>query len=294
MSNLDPLPTNFQLPGSCVEEMTSIYVKTMPPGGYFLQGPAEQTTCYPGMYQALDLGLEYYSPGRCPTGFTPACSSSIQINQLTETVVTCCPTHHSFLCQLASKYQWQSTLGCNAAITAFGVWTVHSYSDGIDNIQTTSLSTGGFNAYSIQVRYQSTDFVSSTSSVSTSTQLTPTSLSTSSLLPTTTNGDTSGNNTSSKSSSEISAGQIAGIAIGAFAGLLLLIAGVWYQITHNRRQRQAIQSLSAAQQQQHGYPPDARASQSFWQGGEYPAPLQSMSQQPIFRSHGLPNELEGI
>ncbi|KAI0528483.1 hypothetical protein GGR58DRAFT_509261 [Xylaria digitata] len=111
-------------------------------------------------------------------------------------------------------------------------------------------SAEAFNAYSIQVRYQSTDFLPTTASSSpTSTSLsTPTSSTlTDSDMPST--GNQNG----------VTPGTAAGIAIGALAGLLIVFGVVWYLIRRNARQKQTPRNpssdISPSQQQHHSYLP---------------------------------------
>ncbi|KAI1191919.1 hypothetical protein F5B17DRAFT_380115 [Nemania serpens] len=70
LTNLGPLPTDFALPPSCAREMEEVYkvITTEPAGWYYLlQGPIDQTSCYPSGYNGNSR--QYYSPARCPTGY---------------------------------------------------------------------------------------------------------------------------------------------------------------------------------------------------------------------------------
>lgn len=93
LTNLGPLPTNFALAPSCSRELDDVYkVFTTSEGWYFLiQGPVDQTSCYPSGYNGNSR--QYYSPARCPTGFTSACQSLNVAGTVQETVVRCCPTY---------------------------------------------------------------------------------------------------------------------------------------------------------------------------------------------------------
>ncbi|KAI1745998.1 hypothetical protein F4680DRAFT_6890 [Xylaria scruposa] len=165
LTNLGPLPTDFAVNSKCARDLIDVYKYfTTSPGWYFLlQGPVEQTSCYPSGYTADSR--QYYSPARCPTGFTSACQSHNVAGTVEETVVRCCPTHSNFICQTNIHYSWEKTLGCSnpqdsATTTA---WTVSQVTDGITALGTYTGVIGGVNAYQIQVGFQSTDFASSTS-----------------------------------------------------------------------------------------------------------------------------------
>lgn len=93
LTNLGPLPTNFAVNSNCARDLNDVYkYYTTPGSSYFLlQGPVEQTSCYPSSYTANSK--QYYSPARCPTGFTSACESHNSAGTIDETVVRCCPTY---------------------------------------------------------------------------------------------------------------------------------------------------------------------------------------------------------
>ncbi|TRX89545.1 hypothetical protein FHL15_009589 [Xylaria flabelliformis] len=269
LTNLGPLPTDFAVNSKCAGDLIDVYKYfTTSPGWYFLlQGPVEQTSCYPSGYTADSR--QYYSPARCPTGFTSACQSRNVAGTVEETVVRCCPTHSSFTCQTSIHYSWEKTLGCtNVQEPAMTTWTVSQVTDGITALGTYVGAIGGVNAYQIQVGFQSTDFASSTSTPIRTVSMNPyfhlllpngirfqdeqTESSTMSPTPTprpTTQSATSlgsssdhGGGGSSSSSSitknKLSGGALAGVVVGALAGLLLVAALVWVQV-RKRRWRQS-------------------------------------------------------
>ncbi|KAI0388935.1 hypothetical protein F5Y17DRAFT_451014 [Xylariaceae sp. FL0594] len=243
MTNLGPLPTTFALPPQCSRSLEDIYkIYTLFPNWYYLlQGSVEQTICYPGGYTAGTS--QFYSPAFCPTGFTAACQSLNPIGTDVETIVTCCPTHALLTCRKSITYVWESTLGCqNAQIRSTSVTcTVNQVTDGVTAQTTYTTYPGGVNAYSIQVRHRATDFMSSTSTSTSSSSSSSTSTSSSSLLisstsPTQPSSLPAMNSTNpsdnepawdNSSSVRLTPGAAAGIAIGAFAGLLLLIVLIW-------------------------------------------------------------------
>ncbi|KAI1111781.1 hypothetical protein F5Y14DRAFT_424027 [Nemania sp. NC0429] len=263
MSNLGPLPTDFLLSSShCRSALDDVYYV----GSYYLvQGNIDQVTCYPNEYAGQRE--QYYSPARCPGGFTPACSMTNRIGKLEETISICCPTNRVFACQSRSGFPWESTLGC-----VFGFQG--SQQQTLDVIVASDLSTSLFTlgitdaigAYSVQVRYQSTDFISSTPSPSASRTNAPTSTTSTTISSTNTNtGDTNNGTDKSNYGMGINGGAAAGIAVGAFAAGLTVTVAIWYLVKQKRRQRrqQLISNQATAfgspfmaqqqQQQQHQY-----------------------------------------
>lgn len=99
-TNLGSLPTDFALATDCARTLGEVF-KVYPTlsSFYLLQGPPEQTTCYPSGYSKAVTGTAepYYSPALCPTGFTAACQSTNTVTgegkTAEETVVTCCPEY---------------------------------------------------------------------------------------------------------------------------------------------------------------------------------------------------------
>ncbi|KAI0202491.1 hypothetical protein F4808DRAFT_421791 [Astrocystis sublimbata] len=246
MTNLGPAPTNFELPSSCAEDLQSAYWyhANASTGWWLIQGPEEQTTCYPSGYATSTLGEQYYSPGQCPTGFTAACQGYRPLGgTLTETIVTCCPTQAAYSCQTrpTDKYFWESTLGCVSTVESSTVLTFNSVSDGATFLEqtTTLVSSNGFNAYSIQVRYQATDLVATAASTGTTSPQSTSSTTTSSSYATSPHDmgiiDVNG----ARPTDAISPGAAAGIAIGAFAGLLVILAAAWYLMWHKPRRNRA-------------------------------------------------------
>ncbi|KAF2964461.1 hypothetical protein GQX73_g9118 [Xylaria multiplex] len=253
--HLSPLPTNFALASSCATELTDIYkVYTSFDGWYFLlQGPVEQTSCYPSGYTADSR--QYYSPARCPTGFTSACQSKNIAGTVSETVLT-------------ASYGWEQTLGCvnpqDSSTTT--VWTVTQVSSGQTARTTYTNVIGGINAYQVQVGFQSTDFASSTTTSTTVSTYRPLQSFVDAPFPTilidskskttsqtraTTHttaisaGSTSGSSSSSSSNKKktsrkhsIGSGAIAGIVIGAIVGVVVIIALIWHQIRRKRGQNE--------------------------------------------------------
>ncbi|KAI0098670.1 hypothetical protein GGR51DRAFT_537981 [Nemania sp. FL0031] len=287
-NNLGPLPTDFAIASNCADD-SNIYkvFTTFQPGAYYLiQGPVEQTSCYPNGY--VGNGNQYYSPGRCPTGFTAACQSANTAATITETVLVCCPTQWNFTCQTSVRYPWHLTLGCNNQLSSSAPVTlvVSQVSDGITSRVTSTFdSDDGFNAYSIQVRYQSTDFLSTTTTPTTTPTNTPTA-----TPPSTTTASTASStstsqagpltslpaaNTSDASGSNLNGGAIAGITVGAVAGVLILAGIAWFLIRQRRRKAYESQPKHELPAQQH-----QNQQYSRWQTAQLDGPF-------------IPQELQG-
>ncbi|KAI0436746.1 hypothetical protein F4803DRAFT_566598 [Xylaria telfairii] len=248
MTNLGPLPTDFEESLGCARNLNDFYWVTITTNGYgyFIQGPVEQTSCFPSGYNGDNS--QYYSPARCPIGFTTACSAT----ELSETIVTCCPTCSSapalilsiaapsqseYKCELSSIFTWQSTLGCVMNLSTSQVLFVTVVTDGggeTYQTATTIAGTGGFNAYAVQVRHQSADFASTTTLSTPATS----SIIVASLTPTTTPNTENDNNNNNNG---LSPGAAAGIAIGALAGGLIVVAIIWYLIRRNAQRQKQVQ-----------------------------------------------------
>ncbi|KAI0425133.1 hypothetical protein F5Y09DRAFT_352655 [Xylaria sp. FL1042] len=224
MSNLGPLPTDFTITSECATRHNDIYyIRTTLDEdhhpNYLLQGPLEQTQCYPGGYTANTE--QYYSPGRCPPGFTAPCQSTNRAGTVEETVLTCCPTQENYVCQTTFDYPWESTQGCVSHITTTSTELIVSkVSDGVTSRYTVTLDDrDGVNAYSIQVRYQSTDFISRTLSLSTPSSTIQ------SYNPTNVPHSTNGN------------GTITGVVIGVLAAIFIVAAAIFLLMRRLRRQK---------------------------------------------------------
>ncbi|RYP20577.1 hypothetical protein DL765_002734 [Monosporascus sp. GIB2] len=231
--NLGPITTSLALPESCANELDTIYkIRTSPEGFYWLQHGPLRSTCYPSGYAALTS--QYYSPASCPFGFTPACTSTNELADLTETVYTCCPTQYDYQCQTTSYYPWEETLGCVNAVTSSLTteWTVVE----ISGERTASVRSvghpGGLNAFSIQVRFQSSDFVSSTSTISSSGE--PTTSRVSMRPAVETSSDSS--NSNAEQSTGITAGAAVGISVGVFFALLSIVGVIFIFMRKRRRE----------------------------------------------------------
>ncbi|KAI1324734.1 hypothetical protein F5Y16DRAFT_402145 [Xylariaceae sp. FL0255] len=132
---------------------------------------------------------------------------------------------HNFICQTNPALLWEPTFGCTSSVQSPSLETVVSVvSDGVTTRATTVLlSTDGINAFSIEVRYQSTDFVPITTS-----SATPTEPASTSAIPT---------QTAAAQSAALSSGAIAGIAVGT--GVAVIFASILlFMILRRRHRRQ--------------------------------------------------------
>lgn len=164
MASIGALTTTFTAPASCASS-TGINIVGCGSGCvWWAEGPLDAPDCYPSSYNP-SLS-HYYSPGVCPSGYTPACTSKNTAGRVTETVQTCCPTAlgYSYRC-VQPTWSWQSSLGCTVyfidATSTFSFPTVTSIRDGQTVITSTARTEVGIGAYGVEIRFQATDFVSS-------------------------------------------------------------------------------------------------------------------------------------
>ncbi|KAK9414337.1 putative Mid2 domain-containing protein [Seiridium unicorne] len=243
--NLGPLTAAAALPSSCVGEPDIVYKVHITPEGYFylLNGPIEVASCYPSSYDGT--GTEFHSPApSCPSGFTPACSNTNAAGTVIETIQTCCPTHFNYSCQTEASYAWESTLGCVSTVdrALSTTWTVIDIESGNTKTSTSTGYQDGMNAYSIQVRFQSKDLVTTTSSESgseTANAKTPstTPISTGISSPTSSASQSSTPTSAAVSApnSGSSAGAAAGIGVGSLALSLASAGAVIFMINRRRK-----------------------------------------------------------
>jgi hypothetical protein len=89
--SLGALTTTFAPPASCFAR-ANIWQVYKPDGTnwYEMLGPPDGGECMPPGFEAATTA--FYSPARCPSGFTPASKNTVTIADLTETTEVCCPT----------------------------------------------------------------------------------------------------------------------------------------------------------------------------------------------------------
>lgn len=174
MSNAGPLTTTFTAPSSCATAAGLYQIWPANDSYYYEQGPLiSSTDCYPSGYSASPE--QYYSPGLCPSGYTPACSSTgVVSSTATETAYTCCPTAATYTCAGAADALTSSSLPYFGCTTTFDqvlvLVSVTAVSDGsTDLVQSTTEGAGeGLGANSIAVRFRSGDFSAASGAASTS------------------------------------------------------------------------------------------------------------------------------
>ncbi|TRX89908.1 hypothetical protein FHL15_009180 [Xylaria flabelliformis] len=215
MDNLGPLPTDFTINANCASEINDAFLLHTSIDNhdfyYLLRGPLAQTTCYPSGYAANTE--QYYSPGRCPTGYTAPYTG----------------------------HPWETTQGCVSTFTTTSArLTLSEVSDGITSRATTTFGDAdAINAYSIQVRYQSTDFVSSSTS-------SPTPVSSAAIeTHSPTNTPHSTNSNANKA--------IPGIVVGVLAAVFIAVGAVFLLVRRRRRHRRQQQQSNPTEQTQHPY-----------------------------------------
>lgn len=165
MSNAGPLTTTFTAPSSCATATGLYQIWPESDRYYYEQGPlGSRAECFPSGYNASPS--QHYSPGLCPSGYTPACSSTDVISgKTTETAYTCCPTAAAYTCAgtedgLSAS---EAFLGCTTTFEGDIVLArITVISEGsTEVIQSTTESAGvGISANSIAVRFRSGDFPS--------------------------------------------------------------------------------------------------------------------------------------
>ncbi|KAI1454785.1 hypothetical protein F4805DRAFT_477279 [Annulohypoxylon moriforme] len=215
-TNLGPLTTTFTPAPECTEVISGIiFTQTGTDGNttthkYHSLGPNNTSECYPSAFQATSA---FYSPGRCPSGWSSACGSVyIASETIATTTATCCP--YGYTCkQAADETDTWSTLLCSTAIESLVNVTVpddtHQYT------KVTQLSHIMVNAAAITVLWQQTDFVTSETSLSTTPQV----VSSSPTIPLPTSSDTS----PTDGDTGLSTNAQIGIGTGAGLGSLLLL-----------------------------------------------------------------------
>ncbi|KAF2034870.1 hypothetical protein EK21DRAFT_107501 [Setomelanomma holmii] len=202
------------------------------------QSLEDTSGCLPTAYNYQSTA--YYSPAGCPSGYTPACSQPNTINKVTETAYTCCPTFSCLTSKRLDVWPFQSSFGCASNYGGVGSVQVtvsdrYSKTLGIEKYD----ANGGINAFAVQVRFQSTDFVSTTSSMApTSTPATTASSRVQTSTPTSTRAS---NANSAPSYTGLSTGAKAGIGVGVALGIVALVALLWLVYRIGQRRLEATQ-----------------------------------------------------
>ncbi|KAE9371654.1 hypothetical protein N431DRAFT_484149 [Stipitochalara longipes BDJ] len=204
-----PLTTVFTPAPSCITDYYS--------SGICFLGQWPDPITHACLPSGWDVSSQHFSPGICPSGYYIACSSLVSLGTYTETQATCCPSSYS--CQTDNNNPWFSTDQC--FITSSNLTptiTITTSSGTITSIFPTQLPLpyGGVNAYGVSIRFQSTDFQTS-STVSSS-------------LPIVSNSTA----LNSSANHHLTPGAKAGISVGIVIVILALIAATVFFIRYHR------------------------------------------------------------
>ncbi|KAI1757944.1 hypothetical protein F4782DRAFT_475782 [Xylaria castorea] len=243
--SVGPLTTEFIPAAACISQGLAVVryssVTTEGYDYYLLAGPTANS-CFPSS-QFPSYG-SYYSPGRCPSGYSAACSQTggNSVGNATETTVTCCPmAPYALECNSQSVGgDWGVIGDCTTTTSTLEVDL--SIIGAVPSSKLTGssrdvsgnpiLTTPTINGYGIQVRWQETD----ESLLFSSTSSTP--------------GTTSNPSQPAATSQGVppkhpNAGEIAGIVVGAVFGVIILLALVVGLIWLKRSQRAKAESQIA-------------------------------------------------
>src|ERR1700722_4238216 len=182
------LTTTFTPPSPCLSTyyFDAIGATVLGPDvlGPDVLGPESgYASCFPSGW--AQGSSNYFSPGICPSGYVTACSSFNTLPSGLETVITCCPRYGNSRFMLVvvcshclnsiSGYsciishidsvflQWWSTYSCESPVSAGQLTTtIQAYASSSLIGSFTPTGAGGVNAFSVQVRFQSSDFPTST------------------------------------------------------------------------------------------------------------------------------------
>ncbi|KAK3312354.1 hypothetical protein B0H66DRAFT_608623 [Apodospora peruviana] len=244
-SLIAPLTTTFTAPVSCASS-TGIHIVACDGGSgkgcvWWAEGPLvpAASDCYPRSYDPF-LG-NYYSPGICPSGYTPACTSRNTLATLTETVYTCCPTAlgYTYNCIGTPEFKWQSSLGCTVwlsgseiapSVSAALTFPSATFIAGqVTKLTSTERTEVGIGAYGIEVHYQANeDFEISITSAESSAEAQITSTTSSASKP----SDTS---TPPAATSGLSTGAAAGIGVGVTLAAIIVFLGVGVMLWRKKK-----------------------------------------------------------
>ncbi|KAI0453735.1 hypothetical protein F5B21DRAFT_505014 [Xylaria acuta] len=167
--NLGVLTTTFTPAPDCnsyvsgliyTQTVTTNHTTTTVEHKYHTLGLNNTSLCYPPYYH-VGTGF-YYSPAMCPSGWSAACGN-FGSGSIPETRATCCPSGYSCMDPPLETETW-STLSCisYAQSTIYVTVPDDSYQVWSRVVQLQPI----INAGAINVRWQPTDFVTTTSSTS--------------------------------------------------------------------------------------------------------------------------------
>ncbi|KAJ5637986.1 hypothetical protein N7490_007865 [Penicillium lividum] len=229
-SGPSPLTTTFTPPADCFTD--SYHIEWWSGSNYYTPvstateiwwwvslGARDWSTCFPSGYSTATTS--YFSPGLCPSGYTAAGLSEISLDNNVETRATCCPSGYN--AQTGDAWPWYSSNPCTSSNTNSDSVYVYTF----DGAVTSQTGTFGIQGKGVSIRWQSTDFVSatSTSDASTSSTLTSTPTSAASVTASATSTSQSVHDTiNTSTSSRLSTGAKIGIGIGCGVGAIILLS----------------------------------------------------------------------
>ncbi|KAJ5937269.1 hypothetical protein N7454_004924 [Penicillium verhagenii] len=221
-----PLTTTFTPPADCFTD--SYHMQWLSGTNYYTPvsatytwwwislGASDWSTCFPSAFATATTS--YFSPGLCPSGYTAGGLSEVSLDSNVETRATCCPSGYN--AQTGDGWPWYSSNPCTSSNTNSDSVYVYTF-DGTVSSQT---GTFGIQGKGVSIRWQSTDFVSATSTSDSLTFMTSTSTSTLKRDATATGtSEAVSDTTKTSATSGLSTGAKAGIGIGCAVGAILLI-----------------------------------------------------------------------
>ncbi|KAI0542821.1 hypothetical protein GGR58DRAFT_172174 [Xylaria digitata] len=247
--NLGVLTTTFKPAPNCDSFVSGlIYTQTLTTNGttttseykYHTLGLNNTSLCYPPYYH---VGTQfYYSPAMCPSGWYPACGN-FGSGTVPETRATCCPSGYGCIDPSQQTETW-STLSCISYAQSSIYVTVpdDAYQVWSRVVQIQPI----INAAAVNVRWQATDFATTTSPSTSAPSSSPSSLSPASSTSFTTSSPTKSPTTSNTSIpippvQGLSTGAKIGIGVGIGGGALgFLLASALYFLLARRNKRQKV------------------------------------------------------
>ncbi|KAJ6095651.1 hypothetical protein N7486_006397 [Penicillium sp. IBT 16267x] len=258
-----PLTTTFTPPADCFTdayhiqwwEGTDYYtpVSATYTWWWVSLGARDWNTCFPSGFSTATTS--YFSPGLCPSGYTAAGVSELSLDSNIETRATCCPSGYN--AQTGNGWPWYSDNPCTSSNTNSDLVYVYTFNGAV----TSETGTFGIQGKGVSIRWQSTDFVSATSTsealtsaISASTTSTFTeSTSKTSISAATSAAGTAATATGQSTSTGLSTGAKIGIGVGCgvAAVLIMIVALLVY------RRRKAKSALASDQAMTQQYRPPA-------------------------------------
>ncbi|KAJ5650739.1 uncharacterized protein N7484_004462 [Penicillium longicatenatum] len=257
-----PLTTTFTPPADCFTD--SYHMQWWDGVNYYTPvsatytwwwvslGARDWSTCFPSGFATATTS--YFSPGLCPSGYTAAGLSEFSLDSNIETRATCCPSGYN--AQTGDAWPWYSSNPCTSSNTNSDSVYVYTFNGAV----TSETGTFGIQGKGISIRWQSTDFVSATSTSETLTS--ETSASTTSTF----NGSTSKRSVSAATSAvgvaatttgqSMSNGLSTGakIGIGVGCGVAAVIIIIVALLAYRRRKGKSALVSDQAMAQQSGPP----------------------------------------